>query len=93
MTQAEAVVSFSEKPQTSQGFVNGGFFIFQRRFFDYLSEDIDCVMEKAPLERLAHDGELLMYPHSGFWQCMDTPRDLQRLKDFWRQEIPPWRVW
>jgi len=93
ITQEGAVASFSEKPQTSQGFVNGGFFIFQRRFFEYLAADDSCVMEREPLEQLTRDGELMMYPHTGFWQCMDTPRDLQRLQDVWHQASPPWKVW
>lgn len=93
MTDAESVVGFSEKPQTSQGFINGGFFVFHRRFFEYLSADDGCVMEETPLERLARDGELMRYSHTGFWQCMDTPRDLQRLQEIWQVGTAPWRVW
>jgi glucose-1-phosphate cytidylyltransferase len=93
MTEADAVVRFSEKPQTSQSFINGGFFVFDRRFFDYLAAADDCVMEGKPLEDLARDGELMMFPHAGFWQCLDTPRDLQRLQEIWHRGTPPWRVW
>jgi glucose-1-phosphate cytidylyltransferase len=93
MTNAESVVEFSEKPQTSQGFINGGFFVFHRRFFEYLEEDDGWVMEEKPLGQLAWEGQLMMYPHTGFWQCMDTPRDLQRLQEAWQSGKPPWRVW
>lgn len=93
MTNGDAVVGFSEKPQTSQGFINGGFFVFNHRFFEYLSGEDSCVMEEKPLERLARDGELMIYPHTGFWQCMDTPRDLQRLQEIWESGKPQWRVW
>lgn len=93
MTNAQSVVEFREKPQTSQGYINGGFFVFHRRFFDYVSADDSCVMEKQPLEELSREGELMMYPHTGFWQCMDTPRDLQRLEALWRDGNAPWKVW
>jgi glucose-1-phosphate cytidylyltransferase len=87
------VVEFSEKPSTSGGYINGGFFVFGRRFFEYLSDDDGCVLERDPLERLAKDGQLEMYPHEGYWQCMDTPRDLQHLTDAWQTPQPPWKVW
>jgi len=87
------VVEFREKPSVSNGFINGGFFVFHRAFFDYLAADDACVLEHDPLERLAKDGQLEMYPHEGYWQCMDTPRDLQHLTDAWRRARPPWKVW
>jgi len=87
------VVEFSEKPSTSQGYINGGFFVFDRRFFDYLWAADDCVLEREPLERLAKDGQLEMFPHDGYWQCMDTPRDLEHLTQAWRSPRPPWKVW
>ena len=88
-----SVVEFSEKPSVSHGYINGGFFIFNRRFFDYLSADDHCVLEREPLERLAKDGQLRMYPHDGFWQCMDTQRDLHLLNESWARPRPPWKVW
>lgn len=93
LTDRERVVEFSEKPLVSQGYINGGFFVFHRRFFDYLSDDDDCVLEREPLEHLAKDGELIMYPHAGYWQCMDTYRDLQVLNEAWQLNRAPWKVW
>jgi glucose-1-phosphate cytidylyltransferase len=87
------VVEFSEKPSIGDGgYINGGFFVFNRGVFDYLSADDGCVLEREPLERLAKDRELEMYQHDGYWQCMDTPRDLQHLHEAW-QRGAPWKVW
>ncbi len=83
---------FSEKPQSQDGFISGGFFVFNRRFFAYLNDDEDCVLEREPLEQLAHDGQLMSYPHKGFWQCMDTHRDFLALNKLWEKGAP-WRVW
>jgi glucose-1-phosphate cytidylyltransferase len=95
LTTGTHVVEFSEKPATTtQGaYINGGFFVFERAFFDYVTEDDGCVLEGEPLERLAKDGQLEMYAHDGYWQCMDTPRDLQHLTEAWQRPSPPWRVW
>ncbi len=84
------VTEFREKPQVS-GFVSGGFFVFNRGIFDYLDEN--SVLETEPLERLAADGELALYRHEGFWQCMDTPTDLRVLNELWRTGRAPWKVW
>lgn len=93
LTAGSHVVEFSEKPTLRQGaYVNGGFFVFERAFFTYLAAADACVLERDPLERLAKDGQLEMYPHDGYWQCMDTPRDLQHLSEAW-QSSPPWKVW
>lgn len=89
----ERVVDFLEKPQVQNGLVNGGFFVFDRRFFGYLPDDDSCVLEREPLERLAADGELCVYKHTGFWACMDTQRDFQLLNTIWNSEAPPWKVW
>ncbi|MEQ1729851.1 MAG: glucose-1-phosphate cytidylyltransferase [Vicinamibacterales bacterium] len=87
------VIEFSEKPSISgAGFINGGFFVFNRQVFDYLTEDDDCVLERGPLERLALAGELRMFMHEGYWQCMDTPRDLEALQMAWQQGAP-WKLW
>ncbi len=75
----DRVITFSEKPQTTKGFINGGFFVFDRRFFQYLSGNEDCYLEREPLERLAKEGQLSVYRHEGFWQCMDTRRELDLL--------------
>lgn len=87
------VVDFREKPVLPKAHVNGGFFVFSRRVFEYLSSDDQCILEREPLERLSKDGELLMYSHNGYWQCMDTYRDLQTLNEAWRLKTVPWKVW
>lgn len=87
------VVKFTEKPQVKQGLINGGFFVFKRKFFEYLREDNDCFLEREPLEELASDGELAIYSHHGFWQCVDTRRELDLLNNLWEYSQAPWRVW
>ncbi len=87
------VVGFSEKPQSSEGHISGGFFVFKRKFLEYLSLKEDCVLEKEPLEKLAKEGNLSMYFHSGFWHCMDTYRDYLFLKDLWQNGKAPWKAW
>lgn len=80
--------SFHEKPQIASGWINGGFFVFQKQVFDYLDED--CVLEKEPMERLAAEKQLAVYKHSGYWRCMDTYRDLEALNQDWTSGHPGW---
>lgn len=87
------VKAFTEKPNLDEGHISGGFFVFDRRIFDYVTEDENCRFEKEPLEKLAKDGELMVYTHNGFWQCMDTLRDMQFLNTLWKQKKAPWKVW
>lgn len=87
------VLKFNEKPEAMEGLVNGGYFVLDREIFDYLCSDDDCIFEKAPLERLASDGHLVVYPHHGFWQCMDTYREMELLNSLWKTSMAPWRVW
>jgi glucose-1-phosphate cytidylyltransferase len=87
------VTSFREKPKELDGIINGGFFVFNRKFFDYLSDNDGCYLEREPLANLADDNELNVYRHSGFWQCMDTYRDLQYLTELWKNGEAPWKVW
>jgi len=87
------VIEFSEKPQVASSLINGGFFIFNRDMFRYLSEDDGCILEREPLEKLAKDGELMVYQHTGFWQCMDTLRDVNLLNEYWESGDIPWKVW
>lgn len=87
------VLEFNEKPQTKEGLINGGFFVFNKEFFDYLHEGDNCILEKSPLVDLAADGELMVYPHEGFWQCVDTYRELEVLNELWEQGKTPWKVW
>jgi glucose-1-phosphate cytidylyltransferase len=86
----ERVRAFHEKPQVDD-WINGGFFCFEPGVFDYLRED--SVLERAPLEGLAADGQLRAYRHAGFWDCMDTYKDAVLLNDLWESGEPPWRVW
>lgn len=89
------VCEFNEKLQTSEGLINGGFFIFEREFIDrYLTADRDdCVLEREPLQRLAADQQLAVYEHQGFWQAMDTYREYQLLNELWNSGKAPWRLW
>ena len=88
------VVSFHEKPDdTGQSFVNGGFFVFNRKIFDYLSADDKCDLEYGPLEQIAKEGELMVYKHFGFWACMDTIRDMEYLNQLWDQGKAQWKIW
>jgi glucose-1-phosphate cytidylyltransferase len=82
------VVEFTEKPQTSEGWINGGFFVFEPGVFAYL--DDESPLERGPLERLAEAGELQAYRHDGFWQPMDTLRDKQHLEALWQSGQAPW---
>lgn len=87
------VVQFTEKPQIKEGFINGGFFVFNKKFFNYLKGDDNCYLEREPLEKLASDEKLMVYAHKSFWQCMDTYRELEILNNLWRSPKPPWKVW
>ncbi len=87
------VEQFTEKPQIKEGFINGGFFVFNKKFFDYLEGDDNYYLEREPLEKLALDKKLMVYTHEGFWQCMDTYRELEILNNLWRSSKPPWKVW
>jgi len=90
--EKEKVVMFKEKPQTGEGWINGGFFVFEPNVFDFLSGD-ETVLEGEPMERLAAEGQLMAYRHYGFWQCMDTLRDKQSLESMWVMNGAPWKVW
>lgn len=87
------VIEFGEKPQVGSDTINGGFFAVNRKVFSYLREDNQCTFEREPLENLARDGQLMVYHHSGFWQCMDTLRDMDLLNKYWESENAPWKVW
>jgi len=93
LVEGERVVSFSEKPQVTDSYINGGFFVFERSFLDFLSADDDCILERAPLERLAREGQLMTYIHDGFWHCMDTYRDYKALNTIWERGDAPWKNW
>jgi glucose-1-phosphate cytidylyltransferase len=84
------VRSFNEKPQVGQGLINGGFFFFEHSFLDHLSSDPSCILEHGPLERCVKEEQLVVYEHTGFWQCMDTYRDWERLESYCKDGQPPW---
>jgi glucose-1-phosphate cytidylyltransferase len=88
-----SVISFTEKPQASEGLINGGYFVFNRQIFDYLSEDDVCDFEVGPLEELANDGELMVYPLMREWACMDTIRDTDYLNNLWKSGNAFWKIW
>lgn len=88
----EQISEFSEKPQTREGWINGAFFVLEPEIFDYIEGD-DTQWEKAPLENLAKDGQLMAYKHSSYWQCMDTLRDKRRLESLWDTGNAPWKTW
>jgi glucose-1-phosphate cytidylyltransferase len=90
----DRVTAFNEKPQVTEGFINGGFFIFEPEFIDrYLAGTDDVALEATPLRSLAADGELMVWPHSGFWQPMDTYREWKVLEELWNNNEAPWKVW
>jgi glucose-1-phosphate cytidylyltransferase len=88
----ERVSEFSEKPQVGEGWINGGFFVLNRAVLDYIDADA-TIWERAPLEKLAADGELMAYRHEGFWQPMDTLRERHLLEELWASGKAPWKVW
>ena len=87
----ERVVEFSEKPQLSEGWINGAFFVLEPAVLDYIEGD-DTQWEREPMENLAREGQLMAYRHEGFWQCMDTLRDKVLLEKLWQSGDAPWKV-
>ena len=88
----QRVSQFTEKPQTGEGWINGGFFVLDRRAIDYVDGD-DTLWERDPMERLAADGQLMAFRHEGFWQPMDTARERRLLEELWAGGVAPWKVW
>jgi glucose-1-phosphate cytidylyltransferase len=86
------VAQFTEKPQIGEGWINGGFLVFEPGVFLYLKGD-QAILEKDVLEQLAAEGQLAAYRHDDFWQCMDTVRDVYLLENLWQKGSPPWQVW
>ncbi|MHC4738319.1 MAG: sugar phosphate nucleotidyltransferase [Planctomycetota bacterium] len=85
------VTKFDEKPNMKD-LINGGFMVFNRKIFDYLSEKEGCVLELEPLRKLAQDGQLATYQHKGFWKCMDNQKDVDELNKVYKQGAP-WEIW
>jgi glucose-1-phosphate cytidylyltransferase len=90
--EGNRVAVFDEKPQAGEGWINGAFFVLEPAIFDYIAGDA-TQFEREPLNKLALDGELMAYRHSGFWQCMDTIRDKKLLDRIWESGNAPWKVW
>jgi glucose-1-phosphate cytidylyltransferase len=88
-----SVSSFKEKPKGDGAWINGGFFLCDPKVINYIKEGDSTVFEKAPLEKLAKEGNLFAYKHSDFWQCMDTLRDKNYLCDLWESGDAPWKTW
>lgn len=88
-----SVGQFTEKPKDGETWISGGFFVFEPEVFDYLSEDAECILERAPLENIAKDGMLSAFQHKGFWQCMDTVKDVDFLNSLWDEGRAPWKSW
>jgi glucose-1-phosphate cytidylyltransferase len=92
--QGTRVVEFNEKPQATEGFINGGFFVLDaKRIWPYLGTDPRTLLELEPMRRLASAGELVAHPHEGFWQPMDTAREYALLNDLWSSGRAPWKTW
>ncbi|HZY04966.1 MAG TPA: glucose-1-phosphate cytidylyltransferase [Anaeromyxobacteraceae bacterium] len=88
------VREFNEKPQVTEGFINGGFFVLDgRRVWDFLGTDPGTVLEREPLQSLARADQLVAFPHTGFWQPMDTFREYQLLNELWASGRAPWKTW
>ena len=87
-----AITAFREKNDDDGKIVNGGFMVMEPKVFDYIEGD-STVFEKAPLEHLAADKELMVYRHNGFWHCMDTQRDKNHLEEMWQSGKAPWKTW
>jgi glucose-1-phosphate cytidylyltransferase len=90
--EGDQILRFSEKPQASEGWINGGFMVLEPQVLDYIEGDA-CLWERGPVERLAADGQLMAYRHEGFWQPMDTLREKHLLEQLWQSGNAPWKVW
>lgn len=90
---SDCISEFREKSSEDSAVINGGFMVLEPKVFDYIKDGDTTVFEKAPLEDIAHDGELMAYRHNGFWQCMDTQRDKQQLEALWASGQAPWKTW
>ena len=88
----DSVTRFEEKPLTGEGWINGGFLVLEPGIADYVDSD-ETIWEREPMERLAADGQMVAYRHEGFWQCMDTLRDVRLLEALWQSGNAPWRLW
>lgn len=88
----DRVTAFYEKPDNREGWINSGFFVLNSKVISYIPDDT-TIWERGPVERLAHDGQLMGYRHHGFWSCMDTLKEKNYLEDLWSSGQAPWRIW
>jgi len=88
----DRVAAFAEKPQVGEGWINGGFFVLNRKVLDYIDGDLTA-WEHEPMERLTAEGQLMAYRHDGYWQPMDTVRERNLLEALWQSGRAPWKVW
>jgi glucose-1-phosphate cytidylyltransferase len=91
--EGNRVKSFQEKPRDGEGLINGGFFVFNRGIFNYLTEEQSCDLEYGAMEKIAQEGQLMVFKHEGFWACMDTLRDMDYLNALWEKNQAEWRIW
>jgi len=89
----DLVTSFREKSAEDTGWVNGGFMVLGPKVFDYIGGGDETIFEKGPLQKLSEDGQLAAFRHDGYWQCMDTLRDKEKLEDLWKTGKAPWKQW
>lgn len=92
INQENSVTSFREKEDSDGSLINGGFMVCNPNIFNYISGD-DTIFEQEPMKALAQEGELKSFYHNGFWQCMDTKREKDKLEEFWCENKAPWKVW
>jgi len=91
--QKDQVVRFDEKPKYSGNYINGGFFVFNRRIFDYLEDKDNCDLETEALNQISKQGQLMVYKHNKFWSCMDTIREVEYLNNLWNNNQAAWKMW
>lgn len=89
----DKITDFTKKSMAQQGWIDGGFFVFNKAIFNYISEHPDSMLEAEPLQNLSKDGQFMAYKHNGFWQCMDTVRDHKLLNRLWKNGEAEWKLW
>jgi glucose-1-phosphate cytidylyltransferase len=87
------VTAFNEKPHNKYDRINGGYFVFEPKVFEFIRDNEDEILEKGPLSNLAKSDELMVYRHDGFWQPMDTLREYEKLNSMWNTGNAPWAIW
>lgn len=92
LTDNDEVTAFREKSDIDSGWINAGFMVLEPKVLDFVKDDT-IMFENEPMEKLASDGQLMCYKHNGFWQCMDTLRDKEKLEELWNKNKAPWKVW